>query len=98
MAKKPNYSYQLVLVNQDNDEVIAQRSSSSLEIVEQSLLDVKKWIANYEKENLVECYECQQMTTVDDISFPTLGTKVSEHGVCQDCVTRILVGEQQPRE
>ena len=98
MAKKPNYSYVLEVRNLDTDELVASRSSSSQEILEMSLGDTKKWIENYEKENLVECFECQEMTIKEDISYPTWNNKQSEHGVCQDCLTLILSGEQQPRE
>lgn len=98
MPRKPQYEYRLSVINMDTGEEIAHRSSSSLEVVEQSMLDTKKWIENWEKENLAECYECQRLTAPDDISYPSMGGVRSSNGVCQDCIGAIIGGEQNPRE
>lgn len=98
MPKKPRYEYRISVFNMETEEEIAHRSSSSLEVVEQSLPDTKKWIQNWEKEHLELCYECNQFTMSDDISYPSVAGKTLEHGVCQDCVSQIIGGEKTPRE
>jgi hypothetical protein len=43
-------------VENENGEIIGQRSSELLEIIDQSIPDVPKWIENWEERNLEEAF------------------------------------------
>ncbi len=95
MAVEPKYRYAFLVHNNDG-KVVGKRESSSLEVIRQSLGDVPKWIENWERENLIQCSECDKYTLISDVSYED--EDEANKPICQICLVLILKGTQKIKE
>ena len=89
---KRNYRIELKVIDENTEELIGQRSSSSQEVIEQSIVDIKTWIKNYEDLNVRNCDQCRFEFYIGELSV----TNDRKYLICQDCIEKLIVdGSEQ---
>ena len=88
------YTIQIQAIDDVTEEVIYKGETSQLEIAEQLLNKVERQIVEYERLTWSKCSQCNKDFRIDEMSEPD-DPDWEDKLVCQDCLEKIMNGEQK---
>lgn len=91
-----NFRIQIKVTHDETGNVIGIANGESVEIAEQILASVPKWIETYKRNHYADCFQCGREHYKDDMSQPqSAGDEYDDVLFCQDCVEAIMAGEME---
>ena len=88
------YTIKIQLIDNETEEIVGKREIGSVEIAKQVLEDIEKWINDWEKMNYDKCCQCNRRFRKDAMSEPN-NPDWKDKLICQDCLEKIMIGEQK---
>ena len=92
-----NYTIKIKVIDNDTEWVIGKRETGSIEIAEQILGDVEKWIEDWEAIHYTKCCQCGITKKREELSEPD-NPDWEDKLVCQDCLEELMKGKKKLKE